>query len=51
MEILLKYRIMRRKSKMSFSEIYAMFAHGDTTLPKYLLDYVLKVKNDTVFQK
>lgn len=34
-----------------FAEIYAMFARGDTTLPKYLLDYVAKVKNDTVFQK
>lgn len=34
-----------------FAEIYAMFARGDSTLPKYLLDYVRKVKNDTVLQK
>ena len=34
-----------------FAEIYAMFARGDTTLPNYLVDYVRKVKNDTVLQK
>jgi hypothetical protein len=34
-----------------FAEIYAMFARGDTTLPNYLLNYVRKVKNDTIFQK
>ena len=34
-----------------FAEIYAMFARKDTSLPKYLLDYVAKVKNDTIFQK
>ena len=39
-----RYVVLSEDKEDFFAEIYAMYARKDASLPKYLLDYVEKVK-------